>query len=170
MRGVSTGLTLAIPHHANPTDHPPPRHPSRSRHLAHTRLIAEASLPGATRDDFMRFQANFTDAALVDTNPDIRLIVACDGDGSIQGYIHLQPMHDEVLDRPVGYVSIVAVSESAAGQGIGKRLMAAAEAWAREKGYPALVLDVFASNVAARTFYAKGGFDEDSVRLRKRTA
>jgi ribosomal protein S18 acetylase RimI-like enzyme len=132
------------------------------------RLIAKASLPGATREDFIRFQRRFTDAALADTNPDSRLIIACDGEDSIQGYIHLQPIHDEVLDREIGYVSIIAVSESASGQGIGRQLMQAAEDWAREMSYPALVLDVFASNTTARKFYATAGFDEDSVRLRKR--
>ena len=131
------------------------------------RLIAEASLPGITRDEFIRFQRRFTDAALADTNPDSRLIIACDGEDSIQGYIHLQPIHDEVLDREIGYVSIIAVSESASGQGIGRQLMQAAEDWAREMSYPALVLDVFASNTTARKFYATAGFDEDSVRLRK---
>lgn len=131
------------------------------------RLIAEASLPGITRDDFIRFQRRFTDAALADTNPDSRLIVACDGEDSIQGYIHLQPIHDEVLDRAIGYVSIIAVSENASGQGIGRQLMQAAEDWAREMSYPALVLDVFASNESARQFYVRQGFCEDSARLRR---
>nr|WP_298683275.1 GNAT family N-acetyltransferase [uncultured Dongia sp.] len=131
------------------------------------RLIAEASLPGATRADLARFQSNFTNAALADTNPNSRLIVACDAAGVVCGYIHLQPIHDEVLDRDIGYISIIAVAESAAGQGIGRQLMQAAEDWAREMNYPALVLDVFASNTFARKFYAKAGFDEDSVRLRK---
>ena len=132
------------------------------------RLIAEASLPGATRDDFIRFQRRFTDAALAETNPKSRLIVACDGDDSIQGYIHLQPIHDDVLDREIGYVSIIAVSERASGQGIGRTLMQAAEDWAREMSYPALVLDVFASNESARRFYERQGYGEDSVRMRKR--
>jgi GNAT superfamily N-acetyltransferase len=131
------------------------------------RLIAEASLPGVTHDDFIRFQRRFTDAALADTNPNSRLIVACDGEDSIQGYIHLQPIHDEVLDREIGYVSIIAVSERASGKGIGRQLMQAAEDWAREMKYQALVLDVFASNETARRFYAKAAFSDDSVRIRK---
>ncbi|MBK8159913.1 MAG: GNAT family N-acetyltransferase [Rhodospirillaceae bacterium] len=131
------------------------------------RLIAEASLPGATRDDFIRFQRNFTDKALADINPDSRLIVACDAAGVVCGYIHLQPIHDEVLDQAIGYVSIIAVSENAGGQGIGRKLMQAAEDWAREMNYPAIVLDVFASNETARRFYEKAGYGEDSLRLRK---
>ncbi len=113
-------------------------------------------------------QRNFTDKALADTNPDSRLIVACDAAGVVCGYIHLQPIQDEVLDQAIGYVSIIAVAESASGLGIGRRLMQAAEDWAREMGYRALVLDVFASNATARRFYERQGFTEDSVRMRKR--
>lgn len=131
------------------------------------RLIAEASLPGATPEDFARFQRNFTDKALADSNPQSRLIVAVDGDGKILGYMHLQPTHDDVLDVETGYVSIIAVAGNAAGQGIGKQLMEAAEEWAREQTYPSLLLDVFASNETARRFYQRQRFGEDSVRLRK---
>ncbi len=45
-------------------------------------------------------------------------------------------------------------------------LMHAAEEWAREMNYLALVLDVFASNKMARHFYNRQGFDEDSMRLK----
>lgn len=145
---------------ATPTDHP---------HLCafNDRLIAEASLPGARPEDFARFQADFTDTALVDRNPDSRLIVAVDANDRTLGYIHLQPTRDDVLNRDIGYVTIIAVAESEAGKGIGRQLMQEAEAWACTQGYPALVLDVFASNAAARQFYAKQGFGEDSIRLRK---
>ena len=47
--------------------------------------------------------------------------------------------------------------------------MQAAEDWAREMSYPALVLDVFASNESARRFYERQGYGEDSMRMRKRT-
>ena len=131
------------------------------------RLIGEAALPGASRKDFLRFQRNVTDAALTDINPKSRLIVAADSDDRVLGYIHLKPIHDDVLDVETGYLNIIAVAESAAGQGIGRRLMSAAENWARDRGYPSLLLDVFASNETARSFYEKADFVEDSVRLRR---
>ncbi len=131
------------------------------------RLIAEASLPGATREDFQRFQRRFTDSALADQDPKSRLIVAADESGAILGYMHVKPIHDDVLDVETGYLSIIAVSEGASGQGIGRQLMQAAEDWAREQRYPSLLLDVFASNEAARRFYHEAGFDEDSLRLRR---
>jgi ribosomal protein S18 acetylase RimI-like enzyme len=131
------------------------------------RLIAEARLPGATCADLARFQANFTNTALAKISADTRLIVACDAADAILGYIHLQPTRDDVLDRDTGYITITAVAKNAAGQGIGRQLMQAAEDWAKEMNYPALVLDVFVSNATARRFYANQDFVEDSVRLRK---
>jgi GNAT superfamily N-acetyltransferase len=131
------------------------------------RLIAEAALPGATREDLLRFQRNVTDAALTDTNPNSRLIVAVDNDDRVQGYIHLKPIHDDVLDCETGYLNIIAVAENATSKGIGRLLMEAAENWAREQAYPSLLLDVFASNGTAREYYAKSNFIEDSVRLRR---
>lgn len=134
------------------------------------RLIAEAALPGATRADFQRFQRRFTDSALADRDPKSRLIVAQNESGAILGYVHLKPTHDDILDCETGYLSIIAVAEEAAGQGIGRLLMQAAEDWARAQGYPSLLLDVFASNVGARRFYECAGFGDDSLRLRKTIA
>jgi ribosomal protein S18 acetylase RimI-like enzyme len=131
------------------------------------RLIAEAALPGATREDFQRFQRRFTDSALADQDSKARLIVAADDSGAILGYMHVKPTHDDVLDCETGYLSIIAVAEAATGQGIGRQLMEAAEDWAREQGYPSLLLDVFASNETARSFYSKTGFIKDSLRLRR---
>jgi ribosomal protein S18 acetylase RimI-like enzyme len=145
---------------ATPADHPILR-------TFDDRLIAEASLPGATRADFARFQETFTDTALANAGPNTRLIVAVDAIDTILGYIHLQPTKDDVLQRDIGYISIIAVAESATGRGIGRQLMQAAEDWAQEQDYPALVLDVFASNASARRFYECLAFCEDSVMLRK---
>ena len=45
--------------------------------------------------------------------------------------------------------------------------MAAAEDWARRQGFRLIYLDVFASNRQARAFYAKQGYQDDSLRLTK---
>ena len=145
---------------ATPADHPAIR-------ALDPRLVAEAKLPGATREDFMRFQHSVTDAALTDTNPKSRLIVAVDSNDQVLGYMHLKPIHDDVLDCETGYLSIIAVAGTAAGKGIGRILMEAAESWAREQRYPSLLLDVFASNQTALSFYTRAGFPQDSLRLRK---
>lgn len=143
---------------ATPADHP------RLASLD-ARLVGEATCPGATPADFIRFQAGFTAAALAE--PRGHTVLAVDPADALLGYIHLVPQTDDVLGHEVGYVSIVAVAEAAAGKGIGRALMAAAEDWAKALGYPALLLDVFASNRSARAFYDALGYAEDSLRLRK---
>lgn len=143
---------------ATPADHPQLR-------SLDARLIGETALPGATPADFARFQRGFTEHALADNTATI--VVAVDSNGAILGYVHLKAMADDVLGCDVGYLSIIAVAEAAAGKGIGRSLMSAAELWAKERNCPALVLDVFASNRTARAFYAGQGFAEDSLRLRK---
>ena len=86
-------------------------------HALDDRLIAEASLPGATREDFQRFQRRFTDATLADNDPKSRLIVAEGERSDILSYMHVKPTHDEVLDCETGYLSIIAVAEAARGGG-----------------------------------------------------
>ncbi len=54
------------------------------------------------------------------------------------------------------------------GQGIGKRLLAAAIQAAREKGLERVQLDVFAANVAAVGLYQAAGFREEGRRVHGR--
>lgn len=69
--------------------------------------------------------------------------------------------------EPQAYMGELAVIEEAEGQGIGGRLVDAAEQWARENAYDLLVLDTGAANSQARGFYASRGYQEESVRLVK---
>jgi GNAT superfamily N-acetyltransferase len=45
--------------------------------------------------------------------------------------------------------------------------MQAAEDWARQQGFRRICLDVFANNRRARDFYARQGYQDDSLRLTK---
>jgi GNAT superfamily N-acetyltransferase len=46
-------------------------------------------------------------------------------------------------------------------------LLAAAEDWARAQGFRLIGLDVFANNRRARAFYARLGYQDDSLRVTK---
>jgi GNAT superfamily N-acetyltransferase len=61
----------------------------------------------------------------------------------------------------------LAVVEEAEGQGAGTALLAAAEAWARERGFPFVALGTGVANARARAFYARHGYAEEDVRLIK---
>jgi GNAT superfamily N-acetyltransferase len=131
------------------------------------RLIAEAAAPGLTRDNFVAFQFRYTQAAIDAPPAETATLIAVDRAGTPLGYIHLEPTEDGLSGASAGYVSILAVRAEAEGRGVAKRLMEEAESWAAAQGYRFLLLDVFASNATARRFYERGGFTEDSLRLRR---
>ncbi len=83
------------------------------------------------------------------------------------GYIHVRPGKDGVSDEPCGYVSLLALDKGAEGTGVARRLMEAAEDWARARGYRLLGLDVFADNRRAIDFYRRGGFKRETIRMVK---
>ncbi|MEW5991207.1 MAG: GNAT family N-acetyltransferase [Chloroflexota bacterium] len=53
------------------------------------------------------------------------------------------------------------------GQGIGDRLMQAAETWAREHGAERMILDVSAANEGARRFYERLGYEVYGFLMRR---
>jgi ribosomal protein S18 acetylase RimI-like enzyme len=54
--------------------------------------------------------------------------------------------------------------------GVGSALMKAGEAWARDRGFDLLSLDVWSTNDAALAFYRDLGYRIDSLSLIKRLA
>jgi len=131
------------------------------------RLIEEAAVPEITRDEIAAFQANYTREALDLDKPGSETLVAVDGAGQRLGYVQLEPHRDMLTGETSGYVSMLAVRAEAAGRGVATRLMEAADAWAARSGFRFLLLDVFASNATARRFYARRGFVDESLRLRR---
>ena len=88
-------------------------------------------------------------------------------DGRRLGYIRLRPATDGVTDEACGYISLLATTPEAEGTGVAARLMAAAEDWARGRGYRLLSLDVFADNKRAVEFYERRGFRCETFRMVK---
>ena len=65
------------------------------------------------------------------------------------------------------YVGELAVVENAQGRGVGRALMEAVEARARDRGLARVSLDTGTANAGARGFYAALGYEETDVRLSK---
>ena len=61
----------------------------------------------------------------------------------------------------------IAVLEEARDAGIGTALMAAAEAWAAERGIRAIILDMSVRNTGAQRFYERLGYETNGLYLRK---
>jgi len=131
------------------------------------RLTDIAHLPGRPKAAIEAFQQALIEAALTNPPAGSRTLIACITPEKPLGFVHLEPAQDPLAQAPAGYVSMLSVATGAEGYGIGRLLMEAAEAWAREQGFTCLSLDVFASNTHGRAFYARQGFHEDSLKLYK---
>lgn len=98
---------------------------------------------------------------------DPALMVAVEENGERLGFIRLETRSDHFTGEKRGYVSEIAVAEDGESRGVGRTLMEAGEAWARDRGYRLLTLDVFAGNARARAFYRRLGYGEDSLSMAK---
>ncbi|RAJ83201.1 aminoglycoside 6'-N-acetyltransferase I [Chitinophaga dinghuensis] len=79
------------------------------------------------------------------------------------GFIHVGIRQDYVegaIDLPVAYVEAVYVKPAFQQQGIARKLMLAAEDWARKMGLSQLASDTSISNNTSIDFHKKIGFEE----------
>ena len=79
-------------------------------------------------------------------------------DGHVLGYVGMMCVLDE------GQIINVAVHPDARRCGVGRSLMQAAEAYAKERGIVFLSLEVRESNIAARSLYSSLGWEEQGIR------
>jgi ribosomal protein S18 acetylase RimI-like enzyme len=99
--------------------------------------------------------------------PRSTVLIAQDSDGKRLGFISLKVGEDVAgIDR--GHVADLAVIAGARRRGVGRALMQAGEAWARERGFGLLSLDVWSTNDAALAFYRRLGYCMESLTLTKR--
>ena len=79
-------------------------------------------------------------------------------DGRVLGYVGMMCVLDE------GQIINVAVHPDARRRGVGRSLMQAAQAYAKERGIVFLSLEVRESNIAARSLYSSLGWEEQGIR------
>jgi ribosomal protein S18 acetylase RimI-like enzyme len=92
-------------------------------------------------------------------------LAATGDDGAPLGFIHAFGERSSLTGEEQGYILMLAVIPEAAGHGIGRSLMTAAEDWARGRGFRLLTLETFGDNHGARAFYARLGYREESLKL-----
>jgi GNAT superfamily N-acetyltransferase len=95
------------------------------------------------------------------------LLIAESEEGDPLGLAYLEPAQDYFTREEHGHVGILAVVGHAEGRGIGGGLLRAAEAWARERGYRRLTLNVFEGNRSARAVYEHVGYVAETLRYVK---
>lgn len=98
----------------------------------------------------------------------VRLVAELDGAVIGSAEVELRSPSAASMLRPRVAASVgVAVLEECRGSGIGSRLMAAAEDWARARGAKLMMLDASAANVEARRFYERHGYRLRGVLMTK---
>lgn len=95
------------------------------------------------------------------------LFVAEDASGERVGVLELQKTQDFFTGHTNCHINNIAVVPSHEGRGIGKALMAYAEAWAREHRCALVTLAVFPGNERAQALYAASGYGVDLLRMAK---
>ncbi len=113
-------------------------------------LAGELGYPSTEDQIEARFRA-------VAGNPDSRVFVAAGAGDSVLGWVHVFGHQAMVVDGSAEVGGLV-VDSRARGAGIGRALMAAAEAWARERGYTRLVLRSNTIRAEAHRFYQGLGY------------
>src|SRR5215213_10173765 len=98
--------------------------------------------------------------------PDQAVLVTQADDGRVVGFVSVE-RQVAWAGGVQAYVGELVVAEAAEGRGVGRALLGAVEAWARDQDCRMVALDTGATNVRAREFYRRLGFGEESIKLVK---
>ena len=130
------------------------KHPPEIYHHQISRLIAEENYlvrPEDIRDRIERLP------------PDDRLLLAVDGENRL-GFAHLS-IRNDLVNEETAEVSAIIVDQSSRRDGIGTRLIAAAETWAKQSGRARLLLKTDVVRTPAHAFFSALGYEKDSTTL-----
>jgi len=123
--------------------------------------MCEALWPKASAEEHARELTLILEGKPVVTLPLI-ILVADAGDGTLAGFLEVDlRSHADGCDpiRPVGYVEGWYVAESYRNQGIGRRLLAAAEDWARSHGCLEMASDTWIDNEVSQRVHETLGYE-----------
>jgi len=102
---------------------------------------------------------------------DAEVFVAEDGKGILFGFVEVgaRSYADGCGSSPVGYIEAWYVDPSMRRHGVGRALLAAAERWARERGYREMASDALLDNDVSHAAHRHSGYEEveRSVKFRK---
>lgn len=87
------------------------------------------------------------------------------GPADLLGFVEVavRPWAEGCDSSPVGYVEGIFVAPEARGQGIGRALLCAAEAWAADRGCREMASDAPADNAVSRAVHRSLGYEEGAV-------
>jgi aminoglycoside 6'-N-acetyltransferase I len=107
-----------------------------------------------------------------DTLPTVTVAFFAEENHTPLGFIELsvRPFSDGCDSMPVPHVEAWYVEEFARGRGIGRALVAAGEAWARERGFVELASDTEPWNAVSLAAHERCGFQEVELLVKFRKA
>lgn len=132
-----------------------------------SRLEAVGAPPWRDADAMHGFHQHYADETVNAFGPDEEVFVAESQDGDRLGVVHVLETSDGLTAEQQGYVATLAVAAEAEGRDVGRKLMARAEDWCRDRGLRIVALEVFAQNTSARTFYDHLGYQQETLKLIK---
>jgi len=112
------------------------------------------------------------DAALLrkwisDNADDCLVHVAEDNSGVIQGLTLVRLRPEALSHEPSAHLEVIAVAKEAEGKGMARALLDTAEEEAEQHGAQTMTLHVFSTNIRARRFYERSGYDGEIIRYIK---
>lgn len=131
------------------------------------RLVEFGTVPNREPSQLVTRDRAVLTHTLEHPSPDTELFVAEDDSGRSIGFIHLTTAEDYYANTATAHVADIVVAPDAGNRGVGSALIAYAEAWARQRGFAMLTLNVFVANRRARELYARHGFQEEWIRCIK---
>jgi ribosomal protein S18 acetylase RimI-like enzyme len=105
--------------------------------------------------------------ALRSTDDDVAVFVAVTRTDDVAAFMHLRSAVDYFTERKQGHVADIVVAEQYEGRGLARTLLAAADEWARGKGYEWMSIGVFEGNTRAAALYERLGYKRDIVKMLK---
>jgi ribosomal protein S18 acetylase RimI-like enzyme len=106
-------------------------------------------------------------AAVRQPTPDISILVAEDPSATLAGFSFATTRQDYFTGRLHAHVEVLTIAAGFEGKGIARALMQATETWARDRGYPHVTLNVFATNDRARNLYERLGYRPETLHYLK---
>lgn len=103
-------------------------------------------------------------AGALDSPSALAQIFVAEDKGRVLGFVHAKTVVDYYTQQQIGHISDLVVDANAQGGGIGRGLVAAAQNWALERGYPMMQLFVLPENVGARALYERTGYRPEWIK------
>ena len=123
-------------------------------------LLGQLGYASEAKDVVLRLAAMRRDAATSD-------MWVAELDGRVVGLSTVKAFPSVHVNAPVVWLTVLVVDESVRGRGVGKRLVAAAEEWAKKRGAARISLTSAVHRKEAHEFYARLGYQQTGVRLTK---